>query len=123
MMPALNDASRLGKMRDIYPLTIFRMQNMMILQRNGMIVDAVALLSMTFVLIALRLEKVALGARMDRLQMSFFLFLRMFQEHKILADQGRQPSEVGSVNDWATLLKKEALIWYLNTLLAIIWLL
>jgi hypothetical protein len=44
----------------------------------------------------------------------------MFQQYKILADQGRQPPEVGSVNDRVTLLTKEALIQDLNTLLAII---
>jgi hypothetical protein len=53
MMPALNDASKLGKMREIYPLPIFRMQNIVILPRNSMIVNAVALLSMTLFLTAL----------------------------------------------------------------------
>jgi hypothetical protein len=47
----------------------------------------------------------------------------MFQEYNILVDQGRQPPEVGSVNDRVTLLTKEALIRHLNTLLAIICLL
>jgi hypothetical protein len=54
--------------------------------------------------------------------MSFFLFLCMFQECKIVADQGRHPLEVGNVNDRATFLTKEPLIRHLNTLLAIIWL-
>jgi hypothetical protein len=89
MMPALNDVSRLGKMRDIYPLATFRMQNIVILLRNGMIVDAVALLPMTLFLTALRLEKVTLDVRMDMLRMSFVLFLYIFQEHRILADHGR----------------------------------
>jgi hypothetical protein len=62
MMPSLNEISRLGQMRDIYPLLIFRMQNIVILLRNGIIVDAVALLPMTLFLTALRLEKVALDA-------------------------------------------------------------
>jgi hypothetical protein len=74
MMPALSDVSRLGEMRDIYPFTIFRMQNIVILLSNGMIVDAIAMLLMTLFLTALRLEKVALNARMDMLQMSFFHF-------------------------------------------------
>jgi hypothetical protein len=60
---------------------------------------------------------------MDTLQMSFFLFLCMFQEYKILAEQGRQPPEVSSVNDRVIVLTKGALVRYLNTLLAIIWLL
>jgi hypothetical protein len=78
MMPALNDVSQLSKMRNIYPLTVFRMQNIVILLRNAMIVDAVAFFPMTLFLTALRLEKVARDARMDMLQMSFFLFLCMF---------------------------------------------
>jgi hypothetical protein len=64
MMPTLNDVSRLGKIWDIFPLTIFRMQNIMILLRSGMAIDAVALLQMTLFLTALRLKKVALDARM-----------------------------------------------------------
>jgi hypothetical protein len=99
MIPALNDVSRLGKMRDIYPLKIFRMQNLVTLLRNGMIVDAVALLLMALFFTARRLEKVSLDARINMLQMSFFFFLRMFQEYKILAHQGGQPPEVGSSLD------------------------
>jgi hypothetical protein len=67
MMPALNDVSRLGKMRDIYLFTIVRMQNIVLLLRNGMIADAVTSLPMTLFLTALRLEKIALDARMDML--------------------------------------------------------
>jgi hypothetical protein len=67
MVPALNDVSRLGKIRDIYPLTIFRMQHTVVLLGKGMIVDAVTLLSMTLFLTALRLERVALDAGMDML--------------------------------------------------------
>jgi hypothetical protein len=78
MMPALNDVSRLDKMRDISPLTIFRMQNIVIALRNGMIVDAVALLPMTLFLTIVILEKHALDAGIDMLQMSFGLFLCMF---------------------------------------------
>jgi hypothetical protein len=120
MMSALNDVSRFGKMRDIYPLTIFRMQNIVILRLNGMIVGVVALLSMTLFLTALKLEKVALDAQMEMLHMSFVLFLCMFQKYKIRADQGRQPPEGGSVNDRVTLLTKEAATRHLNTLLVII---
>jgi hypothetical protein len=44
-------------------------------------------------------------------------------EYKGLADQsGRQP-EIGNANDKVTLLTTKILIWHLNTLLAIIWLL
>jgi hypothetical protein len=122
MMPTLSDVSRFGKMRDIYPIMIFRMQNIVILLRNVMIVDAAALLPMALFLTTLRLERVALDARMDILQMSFCLFLCMFQEYKVPIDQGRQPPEVGSVNDRVIHLTKDALIRHLNTLLAIIWL-
>jgi hypothetical protein len=77
MMPALNDVLRLDKMRDIYPLTIFRMQNIVTLLRNGMIVDAVPLLPMTLFFTARRLEKVALDARIDTLQIFFFFFVHL----------------------------------------------
>jgi hypothetical protein len=110
-------------MRDIYPLAVFCMQNIVIPLRNSMIVGIVALLPMTFFLTALRLEKVALDARMNMLQMFFVRFLCMFQEYKILANQGRRPPEVGNINARVTLLTKEDLIRHLNTLLAIIWLL
>jgi hypothetical protein len=79
MMPALNDVSRRDKMRDIYPLTIIHVQNIVILLRSGMIVDAVALHPMTLFLTALRLEKVALDARMDMLQMFFSSFCTCFK--------------------------------------------
>jgi hypothetical protein len=49
-------------MRDIYPLTIFRMQNIVIVLRNGMTVDAVALLPMTLFLTVLRHENVEIDA-------------------------------------------------------------
>jgi hypothetical protein len=62
MMPALNDISRLGQRRDIYLLPIFRMQNIMILLRNEIIVDAVALFPMSILLTAPTLETVALDA-------------------------------------------------------------
>jgi hypothetical protein len=50
MTPALPDLARRGKMRDIYPLPIFRMQNIAMLLHNGMIVGAIALLLMTLFL-------------------------------------------------------------------------
>jgi hypothetical protein len=43
------------------------MQNIVILRRNGMIVDAAAFLLMTLFLTAFGLEKVALDAQMDML--------------------------------------------------------
>jgi hypothetical protein len=85
-----------------------------------MIVDAIASLPMTLFLTALRLEKVALVARIDMLQMSFFLVLSMFQEYKVLADQSQRPLEIGNANDEVTLLTTETLIRHLNTPLAII---
>jgi hypothetical protein len=60
---------------------------------------------------------------MDMLQMSFFLVLSMFHEYKVLADQHQRPPEIGNANDEVTLLTTEALIRYLNILLAVIWLL
>jgi hypothetical protein len=53
----------------------------------------------------------------------FFLVLSMFQEYKVLADQSQRPLEIGNANVEVTLLTTEDLIWHLNTLLAIIWLL
>jgi hypothetical protein len=123
MAPALTDVSRLGKMRAIYPLSVFCVRTIAILLHNGMIVDAIALLPMTLFLTALRLEKVALVARMDMLQMSFFFVLSMFQECKVLADQSQRPLQVSNANDKVTLLTTETLIRHLNKLLAIIWLL
>jgi hypothetical protein len=87
------------------------------------IVDAIALLSIHLFLTALRLEKVALVARIDMLQMSFFLASSMFHEYRVFADQSQCPLEIGNANDDMTLLITEALIRHLNTLLAIIWLL
>jgi hypothetical protein len=55
MTSALIDVSRLGKVRDIYLLLIFHVQNITVLLRNGMVVDAIALLPMTLFLTALRL--------------------------------------------------------------------
>jgi hypothetical protein len=77
MIAALNDVSQLGKMRDIQWLAIFRMQNIVILLCNGMIVDATALPRMSLFLTALKLEKVALDARMNMLKMSFSFFVHV----------------------------------------------
>jgi hypothetical protein len=44
MTPALSDVSRLGKMRDIWPLMVFGGQRIAALLRNGVIVDTAALL-------------------------------------------------------------------------------
>jgi hypothetical protein len=107
---ALKSISRVGKMGDIYPLTVFRVQTILILLRNDIVFDAVALSSMTLFLTALRHDEIALGGRIDMLEMSFFLLLSMFQEQTILADQNHQPPDIGSANDRVTLLRKEALI-------------
>jgi hypothetical protein len=50
MIPAVNDVWRLGKVRDIYTFTTFRIQSIVILLRNGMIVDAAASLPMNLLL-------------------------------------------------------------------------
>jgi hypothetical protein len=60
---------------------------------------------------------------MDILQMPFFLILSMFQEYKVLAGESQRPPKIGKANDEATFLTTEVLIWHLNTLRAIIWLL
>jgi hypothetical protein len=99
MTPALTDVSHLGKMRDIYYLSVLCVQNIAIFLHNGMIVDAIALLPMTRFLTGLRPEKVALMTRMDTLQMSFFLVLSIFQEYRVLADQSQRPLGIGNAND------------------------
>jgi hypothetical protein len=71
-------------------------------------------------LTALRLDKVELGARMNMPQISFFLLLSRFQERKILTDQNQQRREIGNTNDRPSILTKNALILYPNTLLAVI---
>jgi hypothetical protein len=48
--------------------------------------------------------------------------LRQLRGSKILADQNQRPPEICNANDRVTLLTKEALIWHLNVLLVIIWL-
>jgi hypothetical protein len=62
MTPALTDVSRLGKIKDIYPLSIFHVQNIATFLDNGMIVQPIALFPMILFLTALRLEKIALDA-------------------------------------------------------------
>jgi hypothetical protein len=62
MTPSLADVFRLDKMKDIYPLSIFHVQNITGLLRNEMIVEAIALLPMTFFLTALRFERIVLHA-------------------------------------------------------------
>jgi hypothetical protein len=80
MTPALKGISRVGKMGEICPLTVFRVPTIVILLHNDIIFDAVALFSMTLFLAALRHDEIALGERIDRLEMPFFLLLSMFQE-------------------------------------------
>jgi hypothetical protein len=123
MMPGLNNVSRLGEMKDTHPLTIFRVQNSVILMGNGMTINAVALLPMTLFFTTLGVYKVAFGQWMDMLRMWFPLMMSGSQEYKIPADKNQRPREMGNANDRAKLLAKEALIRHLNTLLAIIWLL
>jgi hypothetical protein len=65
------------------------MQNVLILLRNGVIIHAGVLLPMTLFLTAPGPDKAQLGARMDMLQMSFFLTLPMLQEYKIITDQNQ----------------------------------
>jgi hypothetical protein len=78
---------------------------------NDIIVNAAALFAMALFLTALRLDKIAFGAWMDKLQMSLFLVLFMLQEYKILADQHQQqPPEISNANGWAMLLIKGPLI-------------
>jgi hypothetical protein len=72
------------------------------LLRNGIIIKVIALLPRTLFLTALRLERVALNAGINVLQMSFFLVLSMLQEYKALIDQYQQPPEVVSSDRYAT---------------------
>jgi hypothetical protein len=104
MTPALNELSRLGQIRGISRLTIFRVQNTARLLRNGIIVVAVALSSMTLFLTTLRLGRDALGAQMDMLRISVFLILSPLQGYKFVPDQNQQLPEVGNANDRAMLL-------------------
>jgi hypothetical protein len=47
MTPALTDVFQLRKMSNIYPLSIFHVQDIAQLLHNGLIVEAIALLLMT----------------------------------------------------------------------------
>jgi hypothetical protein len=75
----LSDLSQIGKMRDAYPLVITRIENILELIDQNAFPGAVALLSLSLCINAMRLEAITRETRIDLRRMAFFLVWKPYE--------------------------------------------
>jgi hypothetical protein len=108
-------------MRDFYPLMVYRIENVEQLFNDGKFPEAVALLPMTLLLCALRLENVSIGARMDMLRLAFFLVFLMNQNYDKPQNRAEAPIERGGSGIRVKFLAQKSLVRFSNTVLVIMY--
>ena len=85
---AFIDKSQLGRMRDIYPLEMFSLRNVITLMNNQFFADAFYFLPFSILLIVIRVPFLRLDFRMQLLDTVYILFHQVYDE--ILAHKTRQ---------------------------------
>jgi hypothetical protein len=78
----LTDLSPVGKMREVYPLVITRIEHMMTLLQNNAIAEAVAWLPLSLCFNAVRLETITHETRLFMLHVSFFMVKNLYDAKK-----------------------------------------
>jgi hypothetical protein len=78
----LTDLSPLGKMRDVYPIVLMRVEHIVALIEQDTIPEAVALLPMSLCFAAIRLETITRETRSTLLRINFFLAWKLYEMRK-----------------------------------------
>jgi hypothetical protein len=83
----LTDLTQVGKMRDVYPLVIARVEHIITLFENNGIAEAVVWLPITFTLNSLRLETITRETMLFTLRIAFFLVWYIYKSRKLGIDR------------------------------------
>jgi hypothetical protein len=116
----LPDESQIGKMRDVYPISILRFENLLALIGAGKFTEALMLLPITLFLNAVRVDTFARDTRKDLLRQCFHIVRLMMaqkQYHRgrtgILVDRGKR-------GDTVTPLQERTATQILHTVLTLL---
>jgi hypothetical protein len=116
--PVFSDFSAIGRMRDIYPIALFRLEYVIELFSKNKIAEALYLAPVAFFIFAIRSAIISDQTRIYLLQITFELFMIFYDEYirnsKKLTENG--PSDI-HVHPFKLL----SLIRTCNTVLAYIW--
>jgi hypothetical protein len=112
----LTDLSPVGKMRDVYPLVITRVEHMTTLLLNDATAETVIWLSLSLCFNAIRLETITRETRIFVLRICFFLARNLCEAKK----SGRDPNPETSKKKKTTIFTSQWSIRFLNTVLILI---
>jgi hypothetical protein len=107
----LTDLSPVGKMRDVCPLVIMRIEHMITLLQNDATAKAIAWLSLSLCFNAVRLETITRETRLFMLHVSFFMVKNLYHAKK----SGQNPNPETSKRKKTTIFTSEWSIRFLNT--------
>jgi hypothetical protein len=119
--PSLTDESQVGKMRDLYPTSIFRFENLLALIGAGKFSDAFMLLPMTLLLNAVRVDTFTPDTRKDQLRQCFHIVRLMIAQKQSCRGRTEIPVERGKRGDTVTPLQEKTAIRILNTVLVLLY--
>jgi hypothetical protein len=107
----LTDLSLVGKMRDVYPLVIMRIEHMITLLQNNATAEALAWLPLSLCFKAVRLETITHGTRRFMLHVSFFMVKNLYDTKK----SGQNPNPETSKRKKTRIFTSQWSIRFLNT--------
>jgi hypothetical protein len=112
----LNDLTKVGKMRDAYPLVIARVDHINKLFDNDAIAEAVVWLPLCLCFNAIRLENITRGTRLFMLRVSWFMVWHIYERKRKRVDNCPQnPTKTTKLR--LTIFTSQWSIRYLDTVL------
>jgi hypothetical protein len=111
------DRSSAGKMRDSYPVALFRLPNVLKLFSAGRYAEAVYLLPWTLAMIAFRSDAIARSTRLFLLELALAMFTKFYHE---IVENPRCLKEQGRAGDRVWPFKRITLLRVMGTIVAVI---
>jgi hypothetical protein len=118
--PSLTDQSQTGKMRDVYPISILRFENLLTRIGPGKFTEAWMLFSMTLLLNAIRVDTFTRDTRKDLSRQCFYIVRLMMAQKQYRRGMTGILLGRGKRGDTVTLLSERTAIRILNTVLVLL---
>jgi hypothetical protein len=115
------DESQIGKMRDVYPISIMRFENLLTLIGTEMFTEPIMLLPMTLLLNAIRVDTYTRDARKVLLRQCFHIVRLMMAQKQYRRGRTGILVERGKRGDTVTALQERTAIQILNTVLVLLY--
>jgi hypothetical protein len=110
----LSDFSQIGKMRDVYPLVMTPIENILELIDQNAFPEAVALLPLSLCFYAMPLETITRETRIDLLRTTFFLMWKLYELRIRGIDKNPEKTSKGGKR---MIFTSEWVVCFLNTVL------